>query len=164
MPMFRPIKFARLYPGWSGQRLARAGFSLIEILIVLTVMALATAIIMPGMSRMLDQATAHAVFFEFQRDVANMRREASRTGEPLRLIDPATPLDVAAGDRRIVLRTPWRYTIAPAMDIAEGGVCAPTTVNLLTGDRLVMTLRSDTPDCRFMRLQTTAAPPRERPS
>lgn len=162
--MCRLIKSASPTVRRRGLKAKEAGFSLIEILIVLTIMAVTTAIVMPGMSRMLDQATAHAVFFEFQRDVANLRREANRTGEPLRLIDPAVALDALAGDRRIVLRSPWRYTIAPAMEIAEGGVCSPTTVNLLTGDRLVMTLRSDTPDCRFMRLQTTAEPPRARAS
>ncbi len=161
--MSRPTRRADPPPA-GGRAGGRAGFSLIEILIVLTLMALATAIIMPGMSRMLDQATAHAVFFEFQRDVSNLRREANRSGTPLRLVDPATAIDPDAGDRRIVLRDPWRYTIAPAMEIAEGGVCAPTTVNLLNSDRIVMTLRSDTPDCRFSRLQTTAARPPARSS
>ena len=153
MPMSRPTRRADQPP-------ARAGFSLIEILVVLTIMALATAIIMPGMSRMLDQATAHAVFFEFQRDVANLRREANRSGTALRLVDPAAEIDPTAGDRKIVLRDPWRYTIAPAMEIAEGGVCAPSSVNLLNGDRVVMTLRSDAQDCRFSRLQPAAARPR----
>lgn len=138
---------------------SRAGFSLIEILVVLALMALATVVVMPGMSRMLDQATAHAVFFEFQRDVSDLRREVSHSETPLRLIDPVAEADPSAGDRRIVLREPWRYTIAPAMEIAEGGVCAPSTVNLLNGDRVVMTLRSDGGDCRFSRLQTTAARP-----
>ena len=135
--------------------------TLIEILVVLAIFALATAVIMPSTSRMLDQATAHAVFFEFQRDVSNLRREANRTGVPIRVIDPAAEAEPARGDRHIILREPWRYTIAPALEIAEGGSCGPTMVNLLTGDRVVMTLRAEDGACRFIRLQTTAAPPRE---
>ncbi len=46
---------------------SRAGFSLIEILVVLAIFALSAAVIMPSTSRMLDQATSHAVFFEFQK-------------------------------------------------------------------------------------------------
>lgn len=129
-----------------------------EILVVLAIFALATAVVMPTTSRMLDQATAHAVFFEFQRQVSDLRREANRTGEAVRLVDPAaTP---AADDRTVTLREPWRYTLAPALDIAPGGACSPTTANLLNGERVVMTLRSEDADCRFMRQATTAAPPR----
>jgi hypothetical protein len=116
---------------------------------------------MPFTGRLLDQATAHAVFFEFQRDVSSLRREANRTGAGLRLIDPEAAIDASRGDRRIALRRPWRYTIAPALEIAEGGACGATTVNLLETDRVVMTLRTDRGDCRFSRLQTTEARPRE---
>lgn len=140
---------------------SRGGFSLIEILVVLAIFAIATAVVMPFTGRLLDQATAHAVFFEFQRDVSALRRESNRTGEALRLIDPEVRPDPARGDRRIALRRPWRYTMAPALDIAEGGACGATTVNLLERDTVVMTLRTDRGDCRFSRLQTTAAPPRE---
>ena len=58
----------------------RGGYSLMEILVVLAIFALSTAVIMPSTSRMLDQTTAHAVFFEFQRQVSDLRREANRTG------------------------------------------------------------------------------------
>lgn len=141
------------------QAAPRGGFSLIEILVVLAIFAMATAIVVPSTGRLLDQATAHAVFFEFQRDVSALRRESNRTGESLRLIDPETRPDIELGDRRIALREPWRYTMAPALDIAEGGACGATTVNLLNRDTVVMTLRTDRGDCRFSRLQTTAAPP-----
>ena len=130
-----------------------------EMLVVLVMMAMATAVIMPSTSRMLDQATAHAVFFEFQRQVSDLRREANRTGLPIRVLDPAVPLGAEGRNRILTLRAPWRYTMAPALDIAEGGVCAPASANLLNQDRVVMTLRTDSGDCRFIRLQTTAAPP-----
>lgn len=120
---------------------------------------------MPSTSRMLDQATSHAVFFEFQEKVSNLRREANRTGVAIRLIEPVSQNlanSVSEGEtpRTIELREPWRYTLAPAMDIAAGGVCSPTTANLINGDRVVMTLTARNGDCRFIRLQTVAAPPR----
>lgn len=130
-----------------------------EILVVLVIFALSTAIIMPGASRMLDQATAHAVFFDFQRQVSDLRREANRTGVALTLVDPAAPaIDRPDTDRVIALRRPWRYTLAPALAIAEGGACSPTSVNLVNGDAVVMTLRSEGPTCQFIRQQITAAP------
>jgi len=135
-----------------------------EILVVLAIFGLATAIIMPSTSRMLDQAMSHAVFFEFQRQVSDLRREASRTGVGIRIVDPA-----AAGaidteiDRTLTLRSPWRYTIAPALEIAEGGACSPTSVNLVRDDIVVMTLRSPGTDCRFIRV-IPAGPRRNGPA
>lgn len=125
-----------------------------EILVVLAILALSTALIVPSMSRMMDQATSHAVFFEFQRQVSDLRREANRTGTAIRLIDPAA--EAAPGDRIIQLRAPWRYTLAPALEIAEGGACAPASANLLNQDRVVMTLRADEANCRFIRLQANS--------
>lgn len=130
-----------------------------EMLVVLALFAMATAIIMPSTARMLDQATAHAVFFEFQRDVSDLRREANRTGIPIRLIDPEARPDIVLGDRKIRLRDPWRYTIAPALEIAEGGSCGAAAVNLLNRDTVVMTLRTDDGTCGFSRFQSAAGPP-----
>ncbi len=147
--MSAPIKRVKSRPSQTRSR--RSGFSLMEILAVLAILALSTALIAPSMSRMLDQATAHAVFFEFQRQVSDLRREANRTGEGIRLIDSGmTP---ETGDRVVHLRAPWRYTLAPALVIAEGGACAPASANIINGDRIVMTLRVDDASCRFIRYQ-----------
>lgn len=139
-----------------------------EILVVLAILAMATAIIMPSTGRMMDQATSHAVFFEFQKQVSDLRREANRTGVALRVVDPDaavladdSPIIAREPDgpvepvpeRVITLREPWTYTMAPALEIAEGGLCAPASVNLVKEGQVVMTLRSTEPDCRFIRLQ-----------
>ncbi|NBB64004.1 prepilin-type N-terminal cleavage/methylation domain-containing protein [Pseudomonas sp. ODNR1LW] len=164
----------RTSPPTSASR-RREGFSLLEILVVLAIFALSAALIMPSTSRMLDQATSHAVFFEFQEQVSNLRREANRTGVDIRLTEPGAAVrpepDIAqptaarrvpAVDRprTLLLREPWSYTLAPNLDIAAGGVCSTATANLLNAGRVVMTLRSSDGDCRFIRLQTTEAPPR----
>lgn len=161
MPTSRPIN----------ARSARAGFSLIEILVVLAIFAMSAAVIMPSTSRMLDQATSHAVFFEFQKQISDYRREANRTGVALRVADPQAALSNTRATaeslepdtdapRTVTLRSPWRYTLAPALDIEAGGACSAATANLINGDRVVMTLRTAEGDCRFIRLQTGAAPPR----
>ena len=162
MPMSIPTRRARRAP--------RAGFSLMEILVVLVIFALSTAVIMPSMSRMLDQATAHAVFFDFQKQVSDLRREANRTGEPLVILDPSAEeslslsleggLKAPDGLRVLELREPWSYTLAPALEIAEGGICSIASANLVHQDRVVMTLRTLSDDCRFIRSVTVAVPPR----
>ena len=154
MSMSLPIRPADPLP----LRPARGGYTLIEVLVVLAIFALSTAIIMPSTARMLDQTTSHAVFFEFQRQISDLRREANRTGEPLRVVDPSMPR--TGDDRLLELRAPWRYTLAPALDIAEGGGCSTVSANLINQDRVVMTLRADDGTCRFIRLQ--AAPTKGR--
>lgn len=141
----------------------RRGFSLIEILVVLAILALATAIIMPSTARMLDQATGHAVFFEFQRQVSDLRREASRTGVAVRLVDPSVTPDDAAGERSIELRAPWRYALTPALDIDGGGVCSPATARLINGERTVMVLSAQDGACNFIRQAPSRNPGAARP-
>jgi prepilin-type N-terminal cleavage/methylation domain-containing protein len=143
MPILVPIKLAK-----------RRGFSLLEILIVLVIMAISTAIILPSTSRMMDQAMSHAVFFEFQRDVSGLRRSANRTGVGVLLVDPARAALNVPGETAILLRAPWRYTLAPDLNIAEGGMCSSATANLIRDDRVVMTLRTAAADCRFTRVPT----------
>lgn len=134
-----------------------------EILVVLVILALSAAVIMPSSARVLDQATSHAVFFEFQREISDLRRQANRTGIAVSVVDPATPRPLPEDAQVIALRTPWRYTVAPALEIAEGGVCAPAAVNLIKDDRVVMALTTTGSNCRFIRLQTGARLP-EQPS
>lgn len=148
---------------------SQAGFSLIEVLVVLAIFALGTALIMPSTARMLDQTTSHAVFFEFQRQVSDLRREANRTGQSLRIIDPVAaqsqaqadgddPGQIEAGnpvdqDRVIPLRATWTYTLAPALEIEEGGHCSTASANLLNEGRVVMSLKTEDGTCRFIRYQ-----------
>lgn len=136
---------------------SRLGFSLLEILVVLAIFGIATAIIMPSTSRMLDQAMSHAVFFEFQRQISDLRREASRTGVAVTVVEPGQvrlnrPDAEDLPERTLTLRAPWRYTMAPALVIAEGGACSATSANLIRDDTVVMSLRSSDADCRFIRV------------
>lgn len=151
----------------------RTGFSLIEILVVLAIMGLGAAVIMPSTARMLDQTTAHAVFFEFQRQVSDLRREASRTGQAIRILDPAAQdvlgsngearaqpltddeLDVA--ERVLTLRGGWTYSLAPALEIEEGGRCGSVSANLVNQGEVIMSLRTNDGSCRFARYVTQSA-------
>ena len=129
-----------------------------EILVVLAVIGLGTALIMPSSARMLDQATSHAVFFEFQRQISEYRREANRTGLPIRVTEGPPPNvsspQAATEDevRHVTLRSPWRYTLAPSLEIEPGGRCSAASANQVKDDQVVMTLRTNDGDCRFLRL------------
>lgn len=133
---------------------SRDGFSLMEVLVVLAIFALSTALILPSMSRVLDQTMAHAVFFEFQRQVSDLRREANRTGLDIRVRDPSVELPSEISDssmRGLRLREPWTYTLVPELDIEAGGRCSTGSANLINQGRVVMTLRTEDGKCGFIR-------------
>lgn len=131
-------------------RIPRGGFSLIEILVVLAVMALATAIILPNGARLLDQTVAQSVFFEFQRDVLQLRREANRSGSAITVLSAgAEPKD--GTERVLTLREGWGYVLTPALAINEAGACAPGEAVITRNAEPVMRLRVEGADCRFIR-------------
>lgn len=131
-------------------RIGRGGFSLIEILVVLAIMALATAIILPNGARLLDQTVAQSVFFEFQRDVLQLRREANRSGSAITVLSAGVePVDTT--ERTLALREGWSYALTPALAIDEAGACAPGEAVLMRNAAPIMRLRIEGADCRFTR-------------
>ena len=61
---------------FNGRRLTRAGYSLLEIMIVLAIMAATVSIMLPRAGAALDQVVVHTIQFDLQRQVSDLRREA----------------------------------------------------------------------------------------
>jgi prepilin-type N-terminal cleavage/methylation domain-containing protein len=131
---------------------ANAGYTLLEMLVVLAIMALAIAVVLPRGEAMLDQMTAHAVFFDFQRQVSDVRRGAyaSQTAALIRGSDDADPQLAAA--RVIPLRAGWSYRLTQPIAISAGGACASGAVELIKYGRPVMHLAMADRACHFVRL------------
>jgi len=144
------MRSRRLDAGVAGA--AKAGYTLIEMLIVLAIMALAVAIVVPRGEAMLDQMTAHAVFFDFQRQMSDLRREAyaSQTPAAVRAAEDADPRDADA--RVLVLRSGWSYRLDRPIAITAGGLCSPAAVEVLKSAHPVMHLSAADAACHFIRL------------
>lgn len=134
---------------------SRAGYSLLEMLIVLAIMAAAVALVMPRGEAMLDQMTTHAVFFDFQRQISDLRREAYATQSPALVVDSAAPPTAtpATGEpaRVLTLRTAWTYRLAQPIRISAGGGCTQTSAQILNRGRVVMHLTTADGTCHFIR-------------
>jgi len=130
----------------------KAGYSLMEMLIVLAIMAIAIAVVMPRGQAMLDGMTAHAVFFDFQRQVLDLRRDAYATQTPtaVKSSDDADPADALA--RVVPLRSQWSYRLERPIAVTAGGVCTPAAVEVLKSGRPVMHLTMGDQACHFIRL------------
>jgi prepilin-type N-terminal cleavage/methylation domain-containing protein len=135
---------------------SKAGYSLLEMLIVLAIMAVAIALVMPSGETMLDRMITHAVFFDFQRQVSDLRREAyaSQTALTIEASAPANGPGAAPDEtaRVIPLRTAWTYALAQPIQISEGGACTPTSAQILNRGRVIMHLTMSDNACHFTRL------------
>lgn len=128
---------------------AKAGYSILEVIVVLAIMAMGAAIVMPSGLAMLDRIMTHVVFFELQREVSDLRREAYRTeAEIVVAADPA-----AAAPDASVLRLPpsWSYRLNRPMTISAGGVCEAVVAEVARDGTPVMHLVSEGGTCRFIR-------------
>lgn len=134
----------------------RKGYSLIEILVVLAIIALATALVVPNGSRLMDQAMGQAVFFEFQRDLFAVRKEANRTQTAMVVREPGqVPQD--ATERVFSLRAGWTYKVTPELRIDDAGACSPAEISILRDEAALLNLRVEGADCRLTRYLPAAA-------
>jgi len=127
----------------------KAGYSILEVLVVLAIMAMGAAIVAPSGLKMLDRIMTHVVFFELQREVSDLRREAYRTEAGITVAaDPANPESDAS-----VLRLPpsWSYRLNRPLTISPGGVCEAVVAEVARDGEVVMHLISEDGACRFIR-------------
>jgi prepilin-type N-terminal cleavage/methylation domain-containing protein len=140
----------------------RRGYSLFEIMIVLAIMALAMAVVMPRASAALDQVVAHTVYFDFQRQLLDLRAKAfstndqivvlssvDKSGEAVEVLDP--DLAGVAHQARINLKAGWSYKLAAPLRISAGGLCSQTEIDVYKADHKIMHLGSENDACRLVR-------------
>lgn len=147
----RPISRTRPESSVPGLR-SRAGYSVLEMLVVLAIMALAATLVMPKATLMIDRMTAHAVFFDFQRRVLDLRRQAYAEQTPMVLYDDAAAAGRDPLGRFLALRAQWTYRLQRPVRISEGGACQADEIEILKAGRRVMRLSPGEGQCRFIRL------------
>lgn len=133
----------------------RAGFTLLEMLVVLALIALSAAIALPRMGAAIDQALAHTVFFDFQRQVLDLRRQAFHDESPLSMVSSGEFVDDPDADpplAEVQLRAGWTYRLSESMLIDGGGNCTAVEVDLFDEGKPVMHLEGAGANCRFHRV------------
>lgn len=118
------------------------GFTLLEMIVVLAILGLATALVAPSMLRGLDSWRRQAAIDALLDQLRALPGEARARGKPIVIDDaalqaPAPPLRVE-GDWRLRVPTPWQVR---ANGVCEGG---DVVVSNAYGGR---TIRAGTPFC-----------------
>ncbi len=141
----------------------RGGFSLMEMLVVLAIIGLSAAIVAPRGSVMLDRITLHAVFFDFQRQMFDFRRDAYRREQAMLVVSPAPDGQVAIAPvpssapsdpvrQPLDLKEGFVAVFSQPQIISAAGVCAPTEVQIMRGTDRVMHLVAADDACTFERI------------
>ena len=145
---------------------AKAGYSLLEMMIVLAIISLSVAIVMPRIGAALDQVVVHTLQFEMQRQVSTLRRRAYLEQTDLWLTEQAlpaaqTPDDAAqsatpepAGPQKqwvaITLPKTWKAAYASPIQFMSSGQCTVSDIEVSSlGKRSIrLTLNQD---CQLIR-------------
>jgi len=122
---------------------ATAGFTLLEMVVVLSILGLVTALTAPAMLRGIDSWQRKAQFDALVEQVRGLPARARLDGRALRIDDAllasdATPLKAEAGWELVVV-TPW--TVRP------NGVCDPGALDIGSVGGRTSRVRVDAPFC-----------------
>jgi prepilin-type N-terminal cleavage/methylation domain-containing protein len=113
--------------------LTRAGYSLLEIMIVLAIMAATVSIMLPRAGAALDQVVVHTIQFDLQRQVSDLRRDAFLNKTKLRLVLAAASGVLAQSDPHealAVLPNGWTASLDKEVLFLPSGVCSPANLRL----------------------------------
>ncbi len=132
------------------------GFTLLEILIVITIMGLTVALVLPNIQRSISNAVARTYFFEFQNQATGLRAKAYHENQAMMLVSSGQFVDDPDAEVRsaeIQLCSPnvacgWTYKVSTPMLISAGGVCDAADVDLYYNAIRSAHLESQ-PDCHF---------------
>jgi prepilin-type N-terminal cleavage/methylation domain-containing protein len=133
---------------------AKAGFTLLEVLIVLGLSAMMAAIAIPSIAAAIDQITAHGEFLKFQQQVMDLRRQSFHEAQAVRLVSSGEFSDAPDADpplAEIQLGEGWSYRLSQPVDIDASGSCTASDVDLIEGGRTRLHLQGAGATCRFLR-------------
>ena len=124
----------------------RRGYSLLELLIALSILSLALAVGLPNGMRALDRMVLHSVLFEFQNSLGQARNRAFLAEADVELA-PDGGLLVEA----LQPRPGWSASADRPMFIRSDGSCPEGTVTFHRGEEPSMQVRVDS-ECRARRV------------
>ena len=128
--------------GLRGHRLTRsarqAGFTLIEILIALTIIGAIGALALPPLAEMYDRISYSLAREDVEREIANLGEKARHEGHSLDL-ETQSPL--------IGLPKGWTLTAEQPIHFRYDGLCLGGQITLNSGDQSIV-YRLDPPFCR----------------
>ena len=142
---------------------AKAGYSLLEMMIVLAIISLSVVMVMPRMGAALDQVVVHTLQFEMQRQVSTLRRRAYLEQTDLWLTeqalpaaqdpDPSTAPEPVGPQKQwvaITLPKTWKAAYASPIRFKSSGQCTVSDIEVSSLGKRSFRL-SMNEDCQLIR-------------
>jgi prepilin-type N-terminal cleavage/methylation domain-containing protein len=131
----------------------KAGFSLMEMLFTLAIMALTAAMVVPGIQKTLANNADRSEIFHFQRLALDLRATAYHTERTLIVVDTGQFKDDGDPETdprpaEIKLDDGWSYRLSGPFTISPRGLCDVVTADLSYRGRPRDRLTGTT-DCHF---------------
>lgn len=122
----------------------RAGYSLLEVIAVVAIIAIAITLSAPSISRMLEGQAAQGVVRSLDITLVELRRDAIIAARPI-------PHATAAARLRAALERGWALELSPAVAFTAGGFCPGGQAELTSPDRRRYTVRLSEGACTIER-------------
>ena len=152
-------------------RASAAGYSLLEVMIVLAILAAASAMAMPGLLTGLDAAMRQTTRLDLAAQLQTLRREAFARARPIVVtageavdalqeaggapaVSPPSPARSATGGARdravLILPMGQSLRFEQPLTIAADGSCSLTRLRLLRGARQIAEFTVEAAGCRLV--------------
>ena len=117
------------------ERVRARGFTLIELLVVLFLVGLLTAVVLPGMERMMRSAQHKTERDAIIGRLEELGYEAFLTGKAIALSSSPTGASAAGANYPIKMPEGWRLSVASPVVYGFNGICGGGEVVLIAPDQ-----------------------------
>ncbi len=127
------------------------GFTLLEILVVMTVIGLVAALVAPNLQKLVGGVERSTQRDGVLAEVASLSYRAYVLGQSFELSDESPSTVLQDGNPIVALPSGWRLHVDAPVLYSFNGLCGGGRVTVLAPDAPPETLELAAPDCRIAR-------------
>ncbi|MFA9440975.1 Tfp pilus assembly protein FimT/FimU [Uliginosibacterium sp. sgz301328] len=126
------------------------GFSLLELMVVLALIALMMGLVGPSFMKMIDRSTQRYAIASIYEDIRQLPRWAHLLGVPLSLDSVVEPVAIG-GEQILSLPQGWQVLFDPPLTVTPDQLCSASTGTVIDAAALILAEFSiQAPDCRVV--------------
>lgn len=124
------------------------GFTLLELLVVMTVVGLVAAMVGPNLQKMVGAVDRSTRRDGLVADIGSLGYRAFVLGQSFELSERGMARILNDGSPVLAVPSGWRVQVAAPIQFGFNGICSGGRVDLISPDLVVERLRLRAPDCR----------------